>query len=350
MAFSERPLAVPFTSFTPRCPHPHPRARRSPRRSVLGRAPHCGPYACTSQFIPVGCRTGDSAQSAGDQGSHDTEEGIRWRQTVGAADHCAGVVLVVREDDHCCSELRVQHRLRGSRSPTPSSLRVNVAGDGAAAARGHYHYIAPPSTGTPSTYDARDPVLPPASLHVLRSSPWSPRSQAGVKTPRILIVLDRLMQPENVGGIFRSAMAFGACGMLLRCAPLPQNARASRAARGRLRQWERERSIMVAVGLKRFWGSLFGRVRKQSRQALDNPTSWASAVEFARSRLSRRPLHGLNFAWPSPGCADPLVRKSLRCSMGNVLRMPYAQSERGCWRDDLLKLKRQAPGGSDRLP
>lgn len=37
----------------------------------------------------------------------------------------------------------------------------------------------------------------------------------GTAPPRILVVLDRVSQPENVGGIFRSAVAFGACGVLL---------------------------------------------------------------------------------------------------------------------------------------
>lgn len=41
----------------------------------------------------------------------------------------------------------------------------------------------------------------------------------------------------------------------------------------------------------------------------------------------------------SPGCHDPLYRKSIRVSIGHVLSMPWARSSR--WADDLRRLKQE---------
>ena len=65
----------------------------------------------------------------------------------------------------------------------------------------------------------------------------------------ILVVLDRLSQPENVGGVFRSAVAFGACGVLMSptCAdPLVRRREKGREERGR---GERRLSCAVCGGV-----------------------------------------------------------------------------------------------------
>ena len=85
-------------------------------------------------------------------------------------------------------------------------------------------------------------------------NPWlSALSPArGTRRPTLL-VLDNVIKPENVGALFRTALAFGVCGVLL-----------------------------------------------------------------------------------SPGCADPLYRKSIRSSMGGCFKLPYLHAQR--WPAELDEL------------
>ena len=85
-------------------------------------------------------------------------------------------------------------------------------------------------------------------------SPWLSGLRAAPGTARpTLLVLDGVIKPENVGALFRTALAFGVCGVLL-----------------------------------------------------------------------------------SPGCADPLYRKSIRSSMGGCFKLPYLHAQR--WPAELDEL------------
>ncbi len=97
-------------------------------------------------------------------------------------------------------------------------------------------------------------VRRPATVHRPLAT-WLPtlRAVSGTAVPSVL-VLDGVIKPENVGALFRTALAFGACGVLL-----------------------------------------------------------------------------------SPGCADPLYRKSIRASMGAVFKLPFVHATR--WPLELDELR-----------
>lgn len=98
----------------------------------------------------------------------------------------------------------------------------------------------------PAETDARgglDRLVPPGAVHqgvVLEAEPLSPRSLADLvpadpAAPALLVALDRVTDPHNVGAILRSTAAFGAAGLVVttRHAP-PETGTLAKAAAGAL--------------------------------------------------------------------------------------------------------------------
>jgi 23S rRNA (guanosine2251-2'-O)-methyltransferase len=100
-------------------------------------------------------------------------------------------------------------------------------------------------------------ILPPGAVHQgvgLRIPPLDPvdLDDLGAEPRGILIMLDQVTDPQNIGAIFRSAAAFGARGMILqdRHAPLLTGALA-KAAAGAIDQIPQAREVNLSRALER---------------------------------------------------------------------------------------------------
>ena len=103
-------------------------------------------------------------------------------------------------------------------------------------------------------------ILPPGAVHQgvgLRIPPLAPidLDDLGADPRGVLIMLDQVTDPQNVGTIFRSAAAFGARGVILqdRNAPLLTGALA-KAAAGAIDQIPHAREVNLSRALERLEG------------------------------------------------------------------------------------------------
>ena len=100
-------------------------------------------------------------------------------------------------------------------------------------------------------------ILPPGAVHQgvgLRLPPLDPITidELGAEPCGVLIMLDQVTDPQNIGAIFRSAAAFGARGVVLqdRHAPLLTGALA-KAAAGAIDQIPHAREVNLSRALER---------------------------------------------------------------------------------------------------
>jgi len=103
-------------------------------------------------------------------------------------------------------------------------------------------------------------ILPPGAVHQgvgLRTPPLDPADLDDLgKDPRgVLLMLDQVTDPQNIGAIFRSAAAFGARGVILqdRHAPVLTGALA-KAAAGAIDQIPHAREVNLSRALERLDG------------------------------------------------------------------------------------------------
>jgi 23S rRNA (guanosine2251-2'-O)-methyltransferase len=100
-------------------------------------------------------------------------------------------------------------------------------------------------------------LLPPGAVHqglALDAPPLEPAALTDLATPAegILVMLDQVTDPQNVGAIFRSAAAFGARGVVLQERHAPRLAGAlAKAAGGGIDRVPHAREINLSRALER---------------------------------------------------------------------------------------------------
>lgn len=103
-------------------------------------------------------------------------------------------------------------------------------------------------------------VLPPGAVHqglALEAPPLAPAALDDLATPAegILVMLDQVTDPQNVGAIFRSAAAFGARGVVLQERHAPRLAGVlAKAAAGAIDKVPHAREINLSRALERLEG------------------------------------------------------------------------------------------------
>jgi 23S rRNA (guanosine2251-2'-O)-methyltransferase len=100
-------------------------------------------------------------------------------------------------------------------------------------------------------------LLPPGAVHqglALDTPPLEPAALTDLAMPAqgVLVMLDQVTDPQNVGAIFRSAAAFGARGVVLQERHAPRLAGAlAKAAAGGIDQVPHAREINLSRALER---------------------------------------------------------------------------------------------------